>query len=102
MDLTSPRVTDFPDDVKSSIEIFTDPYAAVKNTHAIVVCTEWDEFAELDFNKIHQSMMKPAYIFDGRKILKHEELQEIGFHVITIGKRLSGTGLREFGNVPQQ
>lgn len=37
-------------------------------------------------------MMKPAYIFDGRKILKHEELQQIGFHVQTIGKKLNRTG----------
>lgn len=33
--------------------------------------------------------MKPAYVFDGRKILDHEELQRIGFIVQTIGKRLS-------------
>lgn len=101
-DLTSPRVTDFPDEVKKSIEIFTDPYTAVENTHAIIVCTEWDEFVELDFTKIYNSMMKPAYIFDGRKILNHEELQNLGFHVITIGKRLKQTGLKAFGYVPQQ
>lgn len=34
-------------------------------------------------------MVKPAYIFDGRKILRHNELQDIGFHVQTIGKKLS-------------
>lgn len=32
-------------------------------------------------------MMKPAYIFDGRKILDHERLQQIGFNVQTIGKQ---------------
>lgn len=36
-------------------------------------------------------MMKPAYIFDGRKILNHEALIEIGFHVQTIGKKLQRT-----------
>lgn len=43
----------------------------------------------LDYEKIYQNMMKPAYIFDGRKILNHDELVKIGFHVHTIGKRLS-------------
>lgn len=38
-DLTSPRVTDCPNEVKKSIEIFNDPYEAVKGTHAIVICT---------------------------------------------------------------
>lgn len=33
-------------------------------------------------------MMKPAYIFDGRKILDHQTLIDIGFHVQTIGRKL--------------
>jgi UDPglucose 6-dehydrogenase len=99
-DLTSPRVTDCPEEVKKSIEIFTDAYSAVENTHAIVICTEWDEFTELNYNKIYQSMMKPCYIFDGRKILNHAELQEIGFHVVTIGKNLKMIKSQS-GNIPQ-
>lgn len=47
----------------------------------------------LDYRTIYNKMMKPAYVFDGRKILKHKELQEIGFHVQTIGKKLNRTGL---------
>lgn len=47
-------------------------------------------------------MMKPAYIFDGRKILDHERLQTIGFHVQTIGKKFIRTGLRRsWGSIPQ-
>lgn len=39
-------------------------------------------------------MMKPAYIFDGRKILSHESLSNIGFEVHTIGKRLPRGALK--------
>ena len=42
--------------------------------HAVVVCTEWDEFVTLNFNRIYNKMSKPAFIFDGRKILDHERL----------------------------
>ena len=42
--------------------------------HAVVVCTEWDEFVTLDYNRIYNSMTKPAFLFDGRKILDHERL----------------------------
>ena len=99
-DLTTPQVTDFPDEVKKSIEIFNNAEDAVKGTHAIVVCTEWDEFVELDYERIYDSMLKPAYIFDGRKILDHERLQQIGFHVITIGKKLSRSGvMRTYGSI---
>lgn len=65
--------------------------------------SEWDEFVEMDYERIYKSMVKPAYVFDGRKIVNHEELQEIGFHVITIGKKLNRPGLmRTFGSIPQQ
>jgi len=43
-DLTHPSVTNNPEDIKSRISIYKDAYSATKNTHAIVLCTEWDEF----------------------------------------------------------
>ena len=41
---------------------------------AVVVCTEWDEFVTLDYNRIFNNMAKPAFLFDGRKILDHKRL----------------------------
>lgn len=76
-------------DKSSQIRPSADPYEAAIGSHAIVICTEWDEFVGLDYERIFKTMMKPAYIFDGRKILDHTELQKIGFHVVTIGKRLN-------------
>lgn len=73
-------------DVEGKVEFEEDPYIAAKDAHAIVVCTEWKCFKELDWQKIYSSMAKPAFIFDGRNILDTEALQEIGFEVISIGK----------------
>ena len=64
------------------------PYQAAQNAHAIVLCTEWDEFKGYDYPKLYNSMEKPAFIFDGRKILNHEKLIQIGFRVETIGANL--------------
>lgn len=74
---------------KTSITVKMCPYSAVQNAHAIVVCTEWDEFLELDYQRIYESMLKPAFLFDGRSYLDHKELKKIGFHVESIGKRLN-------------
>ncbi len=38
------QATRDPEKVKRLVEIFTDPYLATENSHAVVVCTEWDEF----------------------------------------------------------
>lgn len=43
-----------------------DPYAACARAHAVVVVTEWDEFVSFDYKRIFESMVRPAYIFDGR------------------------------------
>ena len=46
-------------------------------------------FQTYDYKRLYNSMLKPAFIFDGRIILNHQELIDIGFHVETIGKRLA-------------
>jgi UDPglucose 6-dehydrogenase len=63
-----------------------DPYKAARGCDAIAVMTEWKLYAELDYERIYASMAKPAFIFDGRNILDHERLFEIGFNVFSIGK----------------
>ena len=63
-----------------------DPYKAVEGAHALAVITEWDEFKTYDYQKLYDSMMKPAFIFDGRNLLNHNQLREIGFEVYSIGK----------------
>ena len=55
---------------------------------AVVVATEWDEFKELDYQRIFDGMNKPACIFDGRLILDTDKLKEIGFVVEAIGKKV--------------
>lgn len=74
--------------MKSLITIVHDPYQGACEAHAIAVCTEWDEFKTLDYQKIFDSMLKPAYIFDGRKILDPAGLTEMGFVVEVIGRQM--------------
>ncbi|XP_021938997.1 UDP-glucose 6-dehydrogenase isoform X2 [Zootermopsis nevadensis] len=101
-DLTHLSVTEEPENVKNSVTIHSDPYAATMGTHAIILCTEWDEFVMLDYERIYKGMMKPAHIFDGRKILDHDRLIKIGFQVQTIGKRLARPLLTRMWGSPHQ
>lgn len=43
-DLIHPSVTDEPEIVRNSISVYDNAYSATQGTHAIVICTEWDEF----------------------------------------------------------
>jgi UDPglucose 6-dehydrogenase len=68
------------------LEFAEDAYKAAKGAHAIAVMTEWKEYKELDYKKILAGMERPAFIFDGRNILDHKSLFEIGFNVFPLGK----------------
>ncbi|MFV8366715.1 UDP-glucose 6-dehydrogenase [Flavobacterium sp. XS1P27] len=69
----------------NSVKSFDNPYEACHNAHAIAVLTEWDEFINYDWQKIYDSMQKPAFIFDGRNLLNASELRAIGFVYQSIG-----------------
>ncbi|XP_025743602.1 UDP-glucose 6-dehydrogenase isoform X4 [Callorhinus ursinus] len=90
VDLSHPGVSQ-DDQVSRLVTISKDPYEACDGAHAVVICTEWDMFKELDYERIHKKMLKPAFIFDGRRVLDglHNELQTIGFQIETIGKKVS-------------
>ena len=73
-------------DVADRVTFEPDPYAAARDAHAIAVATEWPQFAELDYAAIYETMVHPAFIFDGRNILDHRALYDIGFNVYAVGK----------------
>ena len=73
-------------DADGEVHYIEDPYEMAAGCHALALLTEWSEFKDLDYQRIYESMAKPAFLFDGRNILDHEALHEIGFNVFPIGK----------------
>ena len=67
------------------VTVAVDPYEVCKGAHAIAILTEWDEFKNYDWQRIYQSMQKPAFVFDGRNLLDGAKLREIGFVFQAIG-----------------
>ena len=72
--------------LKGDISFVEDVYEAADGAHALALVTQWDEYRELDYEKIHQTMAEPAFIFDGRNHLDHDKLYKIGFNVFPLGK----------------
>ena len=68
------------------IQIQTDPYETVKDSHAIVVLTDWEIFKNLDYQRLYDSMKKPAFVFDGRNLLNLQQLRSLGFEAHGVGK----------------
>lgn len=74
------------EDIREGLIFEDDPYLAAEKAHAIAVLTEWELYKNLDYEKIIRSMEKPSFIFDGRNILNHKQLFDLGFNVFSIGK----------------
>ncbi len=50
----------------------------------VVVCV----LQTFDYKRIYDNMLKPAFLFDGRMILDHHKLVEIGYNVTSIGRHV--------------
>jgi len=74
-------------DINGEVTFTPDPYSAAEGADAVAVLTDWRQYRELDFERIFKSMLKPAFIFDGRNILNHQALRRIGFQVYPLGSR---------------
>ncbi len=68
------------------IRIVPSAHEAASGAHAIAVMTEWQELRQADFAAIRSQMETPAFVFDGRNLLDHQALIELGFEVHAIGK----------------
>lgn len=58
---------------------------AVSDAEALVIATEWSEFANVDLTAVKDKMRTPI-VFDGRNILDPETMKRLGFHYHSIGR----------------
>lgn len=71
-----------------AIEYVESAYDAAKNADCMVIVTEWDEFRYLNLSKIKE-MMKSPIIVDGRNIYDSQEVRQMGFKYIGVGRAKS-------------
>ena len=70
---------------RTRVTVLTDPYEVCKDAHAVAVLTEWEEFQSLDWQNIYENMLKPAFLFDGRRLLERKTKEAIGFEFYAVG-----------------
>lgn len=68
------------------LEIVNDKYSALEGNDALLLATEWAEFAEIDLAKV-SNLLKAPVVFDGRNVYKPEDMQKAGFTYYSIGRR---------------
>jgi UDPglucose 6-dehydrogenase len=67
------------------VEFCSDPYSVVNDADAVLLLTEWNEFKQVDFEKV-KGLMRQHYLFDGRNLYDPEEMAKLGFTYRSIGR----------------
>ncbi len=62
-----------------------DPYEAAKGAHALVIVTEWNQFRNLELERI-KKLLKEPYFFDLRNIYDPQKMKEKGFKYFSVGR----------------
>jgi UDPglucose 6-dehydrogenase len=62
-------------------------YATLQDATALIVVTEWSEFRNPDFERVHAALQHPV-IFDGRNVFSLERMMDLGFYYESIGRRV--------------
>ncbi len=68
-----------------AIEMAEDAYALAEGADALVICTEWNEFKQLDLQRIKGLLRNPVVI-DGRNIYEPHDMAELGFTYLAMGR----------------
>jgi len=71
--------------VSKKVKLADSPLAAAEGAEALIIATEWPEFASIDLADLHKAMRTPM-IFDGRNLLESGAAQTYGFTYRGIGR----------------
>lgn len=78
--------------ILNGVEFKEDPYQVAQGADALILVTEWNEFKQLDMERIRDLMRQPILI-DGRNIYDPEKMKALGFIYRGIGRGFDGAGI---------
>lgn len=68
-----------------AVKYAKNPYQGAKNVDVVVLMTDWEEYKNLDLEKLKQAMKKPVFV-DLRNVFQPEEMKKLGFEYISVGR----------------
>ena len=62
-----------------------DPYKAAQDADALLILNDWQEFGDLDLERLHYTLRYPIVI-DGRNLYDPAEMNQHGFTYLSVGR----------------
>lgn len=80
-----PQAMDAARETLPRVRLFDTPYQAAEGADALILATEWNEFKQLDFERV-RSLMRQPVIMDARNLWDPERMRSLGFRYFSVGR----------------
>jgi len=84
-----PVAMDVARSIMPAVDMCPDPYSMAENCDALMVITDWNEFKQLDLERIAK-LMRQQMVFDGRNIYDPGTMAKLGFCYRGLGRGYNG------------
>jgi UDPglucose 6-dehydrogenase len=71
--------------VENAVSFFDDEYEAIKGSDALIIMTEWNQYRNLDLERVKQLLIQPLF-FDLRNVYKRSDMEHKGFRYFAVGQ----------------
>ena len=68
-----------------NIRFASSPYEAAEDCDALLILTEWQEFAELELTRL-KAVLRYPIVIDGRNLFRPEDMLAAGFQYVSVGR----------------
>ena len=82
---TDPEAMEKAKKILPGVVFHADPYEAVRDTHAALVCTEWSLYKNLDWERAGKLMARKLVV-DGRNLYSPKKMADLGFEYFSFGR----------------
>jgi len=84
---TDPEAISRAEAILPQVAYHRDPYDALRDAEALLICTEWDEFRQLDWERVAKLMAR-RLVIDGRNLCSPARMRELDFEYFSFGREL--------------
>lgn len=82
---SDPEAMEKAKSVLPGVTFHADPYEAIRDAHAVLVCTEWSAFKNLDWDRAGKLMARKLVV-DGRNLYSPQKMDDLGFEYYSFGR----------------
>jgi UDPglucose 6-dehydrogenase len=82
---TDPEAIGRAEKLFPQVKYHDDPYEALKDAHAALICTEWNVFRKIDWERAGKLMARKLVI-DGRNLYSPKQMRDLGFEYYSFGR----------------